>query len=333
MIGSLLGTSEGSARSARLFYETGRGRGIRRRQKGRSFEYVDARGHLVRDSRTLRRIASLVIPPAWSDVWIATRPDAHLQATGRDARGRKQYRYHQRWRVVRDATKFDRMLAFGRHLSKIRARVERDFQAPRAVAHQLLAAVIRLLDLTLIRVGNEEYARANDSYGLTTLREKHVRVRGNHVRFHFRGKSGKVHEIDLEDARLARVVRRCQEIPRGTSFFQYIDEQGKRHTIESGDVNAYLRSISKRDFSAKDFRTWSATVLAGAALSKCVHSSTARDQPADQWRRARRRGAARKYASGLSQVVHSPRAFRRVSDRTTGPELGARCSLGGSSIE
>jgi DNA topoisomerase-1 len=259
-------TPRHDARAAGLTYETDLAGGIRRRRRGRSFEYVDPRGHVVHERWTLRRIAALVIPPAWTKVWISSKQNAHLQATGRDAKRRKQYRYHVRWREVRDETKFDRMLTFGQQLPKIRARVERDVRSPRLTRAKLLATVVRLLDLTLIRVGNEEYARANDSYGLTTLRERHVRVRGDHVHFHFRGKSGKVHEIDLENARLAKIVRRCQEIP-GHELFHYLDDGGSCRLIESADVNDYLRTVTAHDFTAKDFRTWAGTVLAAAALA------------------------------------------------------------------
>jgi len=229
---------------------------------------------VVHERWTLRRIAALVIPPAWTKVWISSKQNAHLQATGRDAKRRKQYRYHVRWREVRDETKFDRMLTFGQQLPKIRARVERDVRSPRLTRAKLLATVVRLLDLTLIRVGNEEYARANDSYGLTTLRERHVRVRGDHVHFHFRGKSGKVHEIDLENARLAKIVRRCQEIP-GHELFHYLDDGGSCRLIESADVNDYLRTATAHDFTAKDFRTWAGTVLAAAALAGHAPSCSA----------------------------------------------------------
>lgn len=267
--------SRRNARAAGLKYQSDRAPGIQRRRKGRAFEYLDPNGHLLRDRRTLQRIEALAIPPAWTHVWISARQNAHLQATGRDAKGRKQYRYHPRWREVRDETKFDRMLEFGQNLPKIRAHVERDFRTPLLSRTKLLATVIRLLDRTLIRVGNEEYARTNDSYGLTTLREKHVRVRGTHVRFHFRGKSGKQHEIDLEDARLARVVRRCQAIP-GHELFHYLDETGKCRLIESADVNDYLRLIAARDFTAKDFRTWAGTVLAAVALTDGDFSTATR---------------------------------------------------------
>ena len=256
-----------SARAAGLRYIVpGSVGGIHRRRVGRGFTYVDGTGKVVGDADTLRRIRSLVIPPAWSDVWIAPIAHAHLQAIGRDARGRRQYRYHPRWRVVRDETKYTRMIAFADALPRIRARVDDDLARPGLPREKVLAAAVRLLETTLIRVGNEEYARANRSFGLTTLRDKHVDVTGATIRFEFRGKGGKVHEVGLRDPRVARVVRRCLDLP-GQELFQYVDENGARQRIASDDVNGYLREIAGEQFTAKDFRTWAGTVLAAHALA------------------------------------------------------------------
>ena len=219
----------------------------------------------MRDGETLTRIRSLAIPPAWVDVWICPDPDGHLQATGRDDRGRKQYRYHERWREVRDGNKYERMIAFGRALPLIRKQVEKDLGRSGLPREKILATVVRLLEVTLIRVGNEEYARHNDSFGLATMRDRHVRVNGSALRFQFRGKSGIVHAVDLEDRRLARIVRESRDLP-GYELFQYLDEAGERRAIDAADVNAYLKSIAGDEFTAKDFRTWAGTVLAARAL-------------------------------------------------------------------
>ena len=254
-----------SAIEAGLRYVTDEKPGIRRLRSGKGFRYVRPDGTAVRDEQTLRRIASLVIPPAWTDVWITTDPRGHLQATGRDAKGRKQYRYHPRWRAVRDENKYERMLAFGAAMPTIRARVDADLARPGLPREKVLATVVRLLEATLIRVGNEEYARENRSYGLTTLRNRHVDVHGSELRFEFRGKSGKDHQVSVRDRRLANVIRRLQELP-GQEVFQYLDADGARHTIDSDDVNAYLREISGLELSAKDFRTWAGTILCAVAL-------------------------------------------------------------------
>jgi DNA topoisomerase-1 len=213
----------------------------------------------------MRRIRSLVIPPAWTNVWICANPNGHLQATGRDARGRKQSRYHPRWREVRDETKYHRMLLFGNALPAIRNRVEQDLALPGLPRDKVLAAIVRLLETTFIRVGNQEYAKENGSYGLTTLRNKHVSVKGATVTFDFKGKSGREHTIDLHDRRLAAIIKRCHDMP-GYELFQYIDPEGNRHSIDASDVNDYLRQITNEDFTAKDFRTWAGTVLACAML-------------------------------------------------------------------
>ena len=218
----------------------------------------------MRDKEILARIKSLVIPPAWKDVWICSSPKGHLQATGRDARRRKQSKYHPRWREVRDETKYERMLAFGAALPAIREKVERDLTLPDMPRRKVLATIVRLMETTYIRVGNEEYARENHSYGLTTMRNRHVNVDGTTVTFHFQGKSGKKHTVDLSDRRIARIIRRCQDIP-GYELFQYEDSEG-HHAIDSADVNECLREICGQDFTAKDFRTWAGTVLACTAL-------------------------------------------------------------------
>jgi DNA topoisomerase-1 len=254
-----------AARAAGLRYVVDTAPGIRRRRAGRAFAYLDRDGRPIRDAETLGRIRSLAIPPAWSDVWICPSPRGHIQATGRDARGRKQYRYHPKWRQTRDETKYERMLAFGQALPSIRTRIEQDLARPGLPREKVLAAVVKLLEATLIRVGNDEYARQNRSFGLTTLRNRHVTVEGSTLRFRFRGKSGVSHEVGLRDRRLAGVVRRCQELP-GQELLEYLDEAGQPRDVGSGDVNEYLRAISGGDFTAKDFRTWAGTVLAAQAL-------------------------------------------------------------------
>jgi DNA topoisomerase-1 len=254
-----------AARAAGLRYATDARPGISRRRAGRGFSYRDPDGSLVRDRATLERIRRLAIPPAWTDVWICPLPNGHLQATGRDARGRKQYRYHVLWRARRDDDKFTRLIDFARVLPRIRAQVETDLARPGLVREKVLAAVVRLLETTLIRVGNEEYARLNRSFGLTTLRSRHARVTGTAIHFRFRGKSGRQAEVGLRDRRLAALVRRCQDLP-GQELFQYVGPDGEAHDIRSDDVNEYLREISGADISAKDFRTWAGTVLAYRAL-------------------------------------------------------------------
>lgn len=255
-----------AAKHAGLRYVTDRGPGIRRRRSGSGFQYFNSRGR-VRDPATLARIRSLVIPPAWTDVWICPSPDGHLQATGHDARGRKQYRYHPRWRAVRDDTKYARMLDFARALPKIRRQTRRDLRRRGIPRQKVLAAIVRLLESTLIRVGNDEYVRQNGSYGLTTIRNRHAQVRGSKVRFDFRGKSGVEHEIDVDDPRLAKVVRRCQDLP-GQELFAYVGDDGEVYDVGSEDVNDYLREIAGQDFTAKDFRTWAGTALAAQALQE-----------------------------------------------------------------
>src|SRR5207248_1420419 len=258
-----------SARAAGLRYVSDLSPGIRRKRAGKAFSYLGSDGGLVRDKEVIRRIKRLAIPPAWTDVWICPDPRGHLQATGRDARGRKQYRYHARWREVRDAVKYDRMLAFAAALPKIREHTDRDLERPGMPLEKVLAAVVRLLEETRIRVGNEEYRKENGSFGLTTLRNRHVEVIGSDVRFSFRGKSGKLHRVDLQDRRLARIIKRFLEIP-GQELFQFLDESGEARPIDSADVNAYLRDISGEDFTAKDFRTWAGTILAARFLRETI---------------------------------------------------------------
>lgn len=250
-----------AATAARLRYVSDSGPGIRRIGAGRNVRYHDVNGARLTDPVVLQRIRTLAIPPAWRDVWICPTPHGHLQAVGRDARGRKQYRYHPRWREVRDETKFARLLDFGRALPRIRRRVRRDMGQRGLPREKVLGTVVHLLDATLIRIGNSQYARDNGSYGLTTLRNRHVTVRGPHLRFEFHGKGGKRHTVDLNDRRVAGIIRRCQDLP-GHELFQYIDGEGERQTVDSADVNDYLRLTAGQEFTAKDFRTWAGSVLA-----------------------------------------------------------------------
>jgi DNA topoisomerase-1 len=256
-----------SARAAGLRYVSDATPGIRRVRAGKGFRYVGPGGKPIRDDKTLSRIRSLAIPPAWADVWVCPAANGHLQATGRDARGRKQHRYHPEWRRTRDETKYHRMIAFARALPRLRRRVERDLALADLPRRKVLAAIVRLLEITLIRVGNEEYARDNHSFGLTTLRDRHAEIEGAHVCFHFRGKSGIKHEVDLTDRRLARIVQQCQDLP-GQELFQWADHEGQVHDVNSADVNDYLRDIAGDEFTAKDFRTWAGTVLAARALQE-----------------------------------------------------------------
>jgi DNA topoisomerase I len=262
-----------AARHAQLRHVSDAAPGITRHKARHGFDYRLPDGTLVRDIATLRRIRSLVIPPAWTEVWICLDPNGHLQATGRDQRGRKQYRYHPRWRDVRDEAKYGKLLVFARALPLIRARVTDDLKRRGLSRERVLAAVVRLMELTLFRVGNAEYAKANKSFGLTTLRDRHVAIDGERIHISFRGKSGKLHETDINDRRLARIVKDCRDLP-GYELFQYVDEDGERHTVDSADVNGYLREITGEDITAKDFRTWAATHLAAEALSEYEHFDT-----------------------------------------------------------
>jgi DNA topoisomerase-1 len=264
--GPVIADTVASARAAGLRYVRDDRPGLCRIRSGKGFRYQGPDGATIRDRETLARLRALAIPPAWTDVWICPQANGHLQATGHDERGRKQYRYHPRWRAVRDENKYDRMISFGQALPRIRARVEKDLARPGLPREKVLATVVRLLETTLIRVGNEEYARENGSFGLTTLRDHHVKVEGTKVRFAFRGKSGVRHEIDVRDRRLAKVVRRCQDLP-GQVLFQY-DDEGQTRAVDSDDVNEYLRQAAGQEFTAKDFRTWAGTVLAAQALQE-----------------------------------------------------------------
>ncbi|MEO8510079.1 MAG: DNA topoisomerase IB [Chloroflexota bacterium] len=252
---------EASAEEAGLRYVNDDGPGIRRRRRGTGFSYIGPDGQRLTDAGRIAWITGLAIPPAWTDVWISPIKRGHLQATGRDARGRKQYRYHPRWREVRDSAKYDRLLDFARALPKIRRRTDRDLRRRGLPREKVLATVVRLLESTLIRIGNQEYLRDNRSVGLSTMRDRHVDVVGSKLRFEFRGKSGKRHTVAVTDRRLARAVKQCQELP-GQELFQYIDANGERQQVDSADVNDYLRDITGDEFSAKDFRTWAGTVAA-----------------------------------------------------------------------
>ncbi len=254
-----------AARAASLRHVSDDTPGIRRRRRGRGFSYIGPDGDPIHDDETLARIRSLAIPPAWNDVWICPWPNGHLQATGRDAKGRKQYRYHPRWRQVRDEAKFERVVAFSRALPHIHDAVARDLALPGIPREKVLATVVALLEQSLIRVGNDEYASQNGSYGLTTLRKRHVEISGSQIRFSFRGKSGQHHEVDVSDRRVAGIVKRLRDLP-GQQLFQYVDDDGQRHSIASDDVNAYLRDAAGEEFTAKDFRTWAGTILAAQAL-------------------------------------------------------------------
>ena len=254
-----------AAESAGLRYVTDGTPGIRRKRRGRGFTYFMPDGAIISDPDELTRIRKLVIPPRWTDVWICPNPSGHIQVTARDARGRKQYRYHPRYRSVRDETKFGRMIAFSEILPLIRERVERDIAQKELSRDRVLATVVWLLERTLIRVGNDEYARDNGSFGLTTLRRRHVTVSGHRLRFEFRGKSGIPHSVAVNDRRIAHIVQRCQELP-GQELFQYLDGDGRRQSVDAGDINEYLRRITGRQITAKDFRTWAGTTLAASAL-------------------------------------------------------------------
>ena len=257
--------AEEAAAEAGLRYVSDDQPGYSRKRKGDEFEFFDMEGKPIRDEQRILRIKRLAIPPAWTDVWICPSPNCHIQATGRDARRRKQYRYHERWREVRDENKYDRMVLFGEALPKIRKRVDQDLSLPGLPRNKVLATVVQLLERTFIRVGNEEYARDNKSFGLTTMRDHHVEVKGSKMRFRFRGKSGIHHEVDVSDRRIAKIVSKLQDMP-GQELFQYVDDEGEVGDVTSQDVNDYLREITNEEFTAKDFRTWAGTVMAAIAL-------------------------------------------------------------------
>jgi DNA topoisomerase-1 len=255
-----------AAKAAGLRYTTDAIPGIRRVKRRGGFSFIAADGKPITDKNEVARIKSLAVPPAYTDVWICPLANGHLQATGRDARGRKQYRYHKRWRAVRDENKFDRMIEFAKALPNIREAVARDIALPGMPREKVLGTIVSLTASTAIRIGNEEYARENDSYGLTTMREEHVDVKGSTVRFRFRGKSGKEHEVKIRDKRIARIIKRSQDLP-GQQLFEYLDDDGTQHPVRSEDVNEYLKAISDGDFTAKDFRTWEATVMCALELA------------------------------------------------------------------
>ena len=269
-----------SAEAAGLRYVSDIMPGIRRKRSGKGFTYLRPDGSIVNNGTELARIKGLVIPPAWNEVWICLNPNGHIQVTARDARGRKQYRYHPKYRAIRDETKFGKILEFSELLPALRDRVEMDLQLPGLPRDKVLATVVRLLEKTLIRVGNEEYARENKSYGLATMRRRHVEVSGHTLRFDFRGKSGLSHSVAVTDRRVARIVQHCQELP-GQELFQYLDDDGKRQTIDAGDINDYLKRASGRDITAKDFRTWSGTMLAAFELRALGQAETEKEARAN----------------------------------------------------
>jgi DNA topoisomerase-1 len=266
-----------SAKAAHLRYVSDEMPGIRREKHGAHFTYVAPDGSKIHDKKELARIKALAVPPAYTDVWICPLANGHIQATARDARGRKQYRYHKRWRETRDENKYERMIAFAQILPKVRKRVEADLALPGLPREKVLATIVQLLETTAIRVGNDEYAKDNNSFGLTTLRNKHAKIEGSNVRFSFRGKSGVRHALDLRDRRLARIIRQCQDLP-GQQLFEYLEEDGSTRAIDSSDVNEYIRDISGDDFSAKDFRTWAGTVTCAVLLAQEVAEETASDR-------------------------------------------------------
>jgi DNA topoisomerase-1 len=268
-------SNKAAAKAAGLHYVVDGEPGIARVRRGKTFTYRDAKGRPVRDPRTLDRIRAIVIPPAWTDVWICSRADAHIQATGRDARGRKQHRYHPDWTAARHESKYGQMIDFARALPAIRKRVHADLKSAPLSRPYVMATVVLLLEKTLIRIGNKEYARANNSFGLTTLLDQHVQLKGTSVTFHFRAKSGVMQTIEVNDPTVARIIKRCRQLP-GNALFQYVDDKGKRQSVDSTAVNAYLREITGRSFTAKSFRTWAATVLAAKAvcdLPECTSDS------------------------------------------------------------
>ncbi len=267
---------EVAAATAGMRYVSADDQGIARQVKGKGFSYIAPDGRPVRDRAELRRIRSLAIPPAWTDVWICPNGKGHLQATGHDARGRKQYRYNTEFRALRESAKFEHILLFAGVLPKIREQVRRDMARHGLPRDKVLATIVHLLETTLVRVGNADYAKENGSYGLTTLREPHVQVKGTELRFHFKGKSGKIWRLKLQDRRVANVVRACQELP-GQQLFQYLDDVGERQSVTSSDVNDYLRAVSGREVTAKDFRTWAGTVMAALALHEAGGQETQRD--------------------------------------------------------
>jgi len=315
--------SRASARAAGLRYSTDARPGMTRQRRGRGFSYRRPDGDLVHDPAVRARIRALAIPPAWTDVWICPDPAGHLQATGRDARGRKQYRYHERWRSERDDAKFERLIDFARVLPHVRDRCDADLATPGLSREKVLAAVVRLLEMTLIRVGNDEYARLNRSFGLTTLKNRHATVTGIRVRFRFRGKSGRQYEVGIRDRRLAAVVRRCQDLP-GQELFQWVDEDGEPHDVGSDDVNDYLREISGIDITAKDFRTWAGTVLAYRALRALARGTDDRSS---------RKNVVEAVRSTSDRLGNTPAVARRSYVHPAILEAYMDGSIGGALLE
>jgi len=291
-----------AAKAAGLRYTTDAIPGIRRVKRRGGYSFIDTDGKTITDKGEIARIKALAVPPAYSDVWISPLPNGHLQATGRDARGRKQYRYHKRWRAVRDENKFDRMIEFAKALPNIRTALARDIALPGMPREKVLATIVSLMATTAIRIGNEEYARENDSYGLTTLREKHVDVKGATVRFHFRGKSGKQQQVEIRDKRIARIIKRSQDLP-GQQLFEYLDDDGTPHPVRSDDVNEYLKAISEGDFTAKDFRTWEATVMCALELAAL--------KAADQQPTERKRLVAEVIAKVAAHLGNTPAVCKK----------------------
>jgi DNA topoisomerase-1 len=298
----LLRDGSRAARAARLEYAKPDAAGFCRRKRGRGFSYHDERGRPITSKGTLDRIRRLAIPPAWTDVWISASPIAHIQATGRDARGRKQYKYHERFRSLRDGAKYVHILHFGHKLPALRRKLARDLKRPGLERDKVLSAVVELMQRTCMRVGNDRYAEQNGSYGLTTLRDRHAHIRGSEVEFHFKGKSGKVHHVRLDDTRLARIVRRCRDVP-GQRLFQYVGPDGTLRAVTSGDVNDYLRRVTGQPFSAKDFRTWAGTLMAVHAL--------AASEPQDSLSAKRR--AVKRALEGISAELGNTIAICRKS--------------------
>ena len=284
-----------SAAGAGLRYTSDSKPGYTRKKAGKGYTFLDERGNKITDEKVLSRVNALVIPPAWTDVWISKSPKGHLQATGRDAKGRKQYIYHPQWQQARSLTKFGRMIAFGKCLPDLREQIKHDIASRQLDRRKVTALVLSIMDSALIRIGNRHYAKSNNSYGLTTLRDKHVKFNGSSIKFSFKGKKGVEHEIDLKDRRLARLVKKCRDIP-GYDLFQYYDEHGERHTLESGDVNEYLREATKHDFTAKDFRTWGGTVRMVECLEAVQHENP------DLNKEKSLREAVKKVAKGLGNT-------------------------------
>lgn len=309
------------AREAGLRYVCDITAGIRRIKKGTHFRYLAPDGSRITESKTIDRIRSLAIPPAWTDVWICPSANGHIQATGRDARNRKQYRYHAKWRAIRDETKYDRISLFGLVLPCIREHVAADLQLPGLPRQKVLAAVIRILDMTHMRVGNEEYARDNHSYGLTTLLDRHVTIEAGTVRFHFRGKSGQEQDLRIHDAKIARIVRRCEELP-GQVLFQYIADDGSHQAVTSEDVNAYLGSMTHDTFTAKDFRTWGGTVHAALALYGIGIFTTQTEEKKNTVAAVKETAAVLGNRPATCRKYYiDPRVFKAYSEKTLLPHL------------